>query len=375
MFQIKNLSYTIGDRKLISDIDWIIQDNKRAALIGPNGAGKTTLLKIINNNLKPDSGTFLKPKAYKIGYLPQEEISVGRGTILQIVLEGQEEIIRIEEKMHQLQSYLDDSEADHDKLAKQLGELQHQYDVMGGYQLESNAKTILSGLGFADNEFNRQLSEFSGGWRMRAYLARLLIQKPDLLLLDEPTNHLDLPSLEWLEQYLLNFPGSIIIVSHDRYFIDRLCQEIYELDLGKLDYYPGNYHFFENEKEQRRLLLMKRWEEQKAEREKQEKFINRFRYKNTKATQVQSRIKQLEKLEDIEIPPPPKSFNFNISVDTQSYKDVLQIENMSFTYDSDWVLQDVDLSLYRGDKISLVGVNGVGKTTLTKLIAKQLQPQ
>jgi ATP-binding cassette subfamily F protein 3 len=201
------------------------------------------------------------------------------------------------------------------------------------------------------------------------------VQNPDLLLLDEPSNHLDLPSLEWLEQYLLNFKGSMVIVSHDRFFIDRLAQEIFELDRGKLEHYPGNYHFYERKKQEQEEQLLKKYEEIRMERERQEKFINRFRYKATKAVQVQSRIKMLEKMEQVELPPQKHKLNFKLSVPVQSYKEVVKIEKLSFRYDHDWVLENVDLNIYRGEKIALVGVNGAGKTTLTKLIAGQILPQ
>ena len=215
----------------------------------------------------------------------------------------------------------------------------------------------------------------SGGWRMRVHLARLLLQQPDLLLLDEPTNHLDLESLEWLENYLRNFAGSIVIVSHDRFFIDRLAQEIVELEMGKLKHYAGNYHFYEYKKALDHEQLIKRYEEQKEERERLEKFINRFRYKNTKAAQVQSRIKLLEKMETIEIPAQRKEIHFKIKADVQSYKEALSIENMWFRYADPWVLKDNSLHMYRGEKVALVGVNGVGKTTLTRLMSGELTPQ
>ena len=375
MLQIQDLHYSIGERNLLTGIHWLIIRGKRSALIGPNGAGKTTLLRILNNEIDHYDGTIIKPKNYRIGYLPQEEITVGQGTVLEAVLAGQEEILRLEKEIIKLHDLLDSDESDHKSLLKQLGALEQKFESLDGYRLESTAKSILSGLGFSEKDFSRSLSEFSGGWRMRAYLSRLLIQKPDLLLLDEPTNHLDLPSLEWLEQYLLSFSGSIIIVSHDRFFIDRLAQDIYELDRGKITHFAGNYFFYEIEKEKRDELLRKRWEEQQAERERQEKFINRFRYKATKAVQVQSRIKRLEKMEEIELPPAARHFDFTLSVDVPSYKDVLKIENMCFRYDTDWVLRDINLKLYRGDKVSLVGVNGAGKTTLTRIIASQFSPQ
>ncbi len=376
MLQIRNLYYSIGDRDLLTGVNWTIQPGKRAALIGPNGAGKTTLLRILNGEIEHKSGNIIKPKEFRIGYLPQEEIALQDGTILQTVLQGQKEIVQIEEKIYQMRLQLETDDQHTDNILQKLGELEHQYEALDGYRLESSAKAILSGLGFAEAEFRHSLSQLSGGWRMRCYLARLLLQQPDLLLLDEPTNHLDLPSLEWLEQYLLSFPGSIVIVSHDRYFIDRLADEIYELDRGRMEHYAGNYHFYEKEKLQRLELQYKKYEEQTAEIERQQRFINRFRYKATKAVQVQSRIKQLEKLERIELPAAPRTkLDFSILVANQSYKDVLKIKNMSFRYDEEWVLRNVDFDVYRGEKIALVGVNGAGKTTLTRLISGQLVPQ
>jgi ATP-binding cassette, subfamily F, member 3 len=375
MLQIRDLHYSVGDRHLLTGVDWMIEPGKRIALIGPNGAGKTTMLRILNGELDEYSGAITKPKDYRIGYLPQEEVTVGSGSVLEVVLRAQEEALMIERKLQELHALLEQPHDQHEALLHQIGELEHRYDALDGYHLETNAKAILSGLGFADIDFARPLSEFSGGWRMRVHLARLLLQQPDLLLLDEPTNHLDIPSLEWLESYLLAAKSSVVIVSHDRFFIDRLAEAIYELDRGKLVYYAGNYHFFEREKEQRLDLLRKQWEEQQAERQRQERFINRFRYKSTKAKQVQSRIKQLEKMEVIELPPPAPTLNFQIKVASASYKDVLHISTLWFRYEEEWVLENIDLSLYRGQKIAMVGVNGAGKTTLTRLIARELQPQ
>lgn len=376
MLQIKDLHYSIADRDLLAGIDWTIRKDKRTALIGPNGAGKTTLLRILIGEIEPAKGTVIKPKDFRIGCLPQEEISVGSGTILETVLAGQHEIAALENKIHEIHQALDTASGNHQRLLEQLGELEQRYEALDGYHLEVTAKSILSGLGFRKDDFSRPLSEYSGGWRMRAYLALLLVQKPNLLLLDEPTNHLDLPSLEWLENYLISFPGSIVLVSHDRFFIDRLAQEIVELENGKLEHYAGNYRFYEEQKKQRLLLLEKKWKEQQAEIARQERFIERFRAKNTKATQVQSRIKQLEKLEKIELlPPPPPPLAFSLNVGVQAYKDVLQIAGMAFRYDTRWVLQDIDLNLYRGERAALIGPNGAGKTTLTRLITGQLSPQ
>lgn len=378
MLQIRELYYSIGDRQLIDGIELMIQPGKRTALIGSNGAGKTTLLRILTGEIEYSSGSIIKPKDYKIGYLPQEEITVSGTTVLQAVLEGQKEVVELEKQIADLHDALKLDDSNHEELLNRLGHLEHRFNAMNGYHLEVLAKKILSGLGFKETDFTRPLSEFSGGWRMRVYLALLLVQSPDLLLLDEPTNHLDLPSLEWLEQYLLDFPGSIIIVSHDRFFIDRVSQEIVELNRGKAERYTGNYHNYEIQKEQKESLLLKRWKEQKAEREKQERFIEKFRYKATKAKQVQSRIKMLDRMEEVDDEPPVvirPHMDFTLSVEVTSYNDVLHLENMFFKYDRDWVLKDVSFDIYRGDRVCLVGPNGAGKTTLTRLIVDQLQPQ
>jgi ATP-binding cassette subfamily F protein 3 len=376
MLQIRNLAYHIGERLLLKDVNWVINPGKRVALIGPNGAGKTTLLRIIKGELEPRGGSMIKPKEYTIGYLPQEEIAVVNGPILAAVLEGQGEILRLEEQIANLHILLNSHTEDDEKVLERLGALESRYDALGGYTVENKAKAILSGLGFADKDYQRPMNEFSGGWRMRVYLARLLLQNPDLLLLDEPTNHLDLPSLEWLESYLLSFPGSMVLVSHDRFFIDRLAQEITELDRGVLTHYPGNYHFYEKQKALSEELLLKQWEAMRDERERQQKFINRFRYKATKAAAVQSRIKMLDKMEEVELPPPPPPrIRFRLRVAEASYKDVLHIADLSFRYAEPWVVQDLNLDIYRGQKVALVGVNGAGKTTLTRLICGELAPQ
>ena len=375
MIQIQDVSYSIGGRALMTNISWTIKPGNHSALIGPNGAGKTTLLRLIIGELQPDNGKINRPREYNIGYLPQEEIEVKGNSVLDTALAGHEKIAELERKIKETHHTLDASPDNQAKLLKKLGDLEHQYEALGGYRLESTAKTILSGLGFSASEFLRPLSELSGGWRMRVYLARLLLQNPDLLLLDEPTNHLDLPSLEWLEQYLLQFPGSVIIVSHDRFFIDRLAHDVYELELGKLERYAGNYHFFEREKEKRLQLQRKKLEAYEADRKRQERFIERFRAKNTKASQVQSRIKLLERMEKVELPTPPRRINFQLSVEVKSYKDVLFIDRMSFRYDEPWVLEDIQLIISRKERVALVGANGAGKTTLTRLIVNQLAPQ
>ncbi|MGH1365925.1 MAG: ABC-F family ATP-binding cassette domain-containing protein [Calditrichia bacterium] len=375
MLQIQNLNYSIGDRELLKNVEWTIRPGKKAALIGRNGVGKTTLLRILAGELEYDSGKMLHAKDYRIGYLPQEEKSEEVGPILSVVQRGNQELQQLEKDIQVIHKRLEDGEEANDALLNRLGNLEEQFTARGGYQMESSAKAILTGLGFNPAELENPMSTFSGGWRMRVHLARLLLQQPDLLLLDEPTNHLDLESMLWLEQYLKTFEGSMVFISHDRSFIDRLAEEIYELDRGRFTFYAGNYSFYEKKKAEDEELLLKRIEEQRIERERIQRFIDRFRYKASKAAQVQSRVKQLEKMEMLEIPPPVANISFNIQVETQSYKHVLSVKDLSFRYDEPWILQDVHIDLFRGEKVALVGINGAGKTTLTRLISGELQPQ
>ncbi len=375
MLQINGLTYEIGERTLMRDVQWSIHPGRRIALIGPNGAGKTTLLRILSEELEVNARAIQKPRDYSIGYLPQEEIAIGMGSVLQMAMQGHREVLDMEAEMESIHNQLETQPEQSESLLKKLGELESRYTLLGGYDLEARTKKILMGLGFGTGDFSRSVAELSGGWRMRVYLARLLLQEPDLLLLDEPTNHLDIPSLEWLELYLKSFSGSIVLVSHDRFFIDRLAQEIAELYNGRLTIYSGNYHFYERKKKLIQEQLVKRYHEQKEERERLEKFINRFRYKATKAAQVQSRIKRLEKMETIELPEARKQIHFKIKADTQSYMDVLDVRSLWFRYEEPWVLKDLSLKLYRGEKVALVGVNGAGKTTFTRLISGELQPQ
>ena len=276
MIQIRDFSFSIGELELLKNINVPISDNKRIALIGKNGAGKSTLLKILTGELQAVSGDFIHPKEYKIGYLPQEEIEFSSDSVLAQVMVGNNEIIEIESRIYELHQKLS-KDGNDSQILKTLGELENRYQILGGYSLESDAKKILIGLGFSEKSFHQNILELSGGWRMRVYLARLLLQKPDLLLLDEPTNHLDIPSLEWLENYLKSFEGSILLVSHDRFFIDRLSQEIFELENGRISVYKGNYHFYEKEKAERLSVLQQQYELQQKEIAHQKKFIERFR--------------------------------------------------------------------------------------------------
>ena len=378
MLQLINISHEIEGIPLFEDIQWTINPQKRVALIGPNGSGKTTLLRLISGKLTVQNGEIVKPKTYQIGYLPQEEISFERGTVLEEVLEANQFMQSLEEEKDYIHKQLEDPAINSDNqhsFVERLAYLDERFQFLGGYSYEAEAKKILVGLGFKENEFDDLVETKSGGWRMRVYLARLLLQNPDLLLLDEPTNHLDIESLEWLESYLLDFRGSMILVSHDRFFIDRLGEEIAELEHGSLTHYAGKYHFYEQEKSLRLKQLEQKAEEIRAEKERLTIFINRFRYKNTKAAQVQDRVKRLEKLKDVKIPPKTRQINFKITAPVKSFKNVCNLENVSYRYNSDWVFENISAQLFRGEKAALVGANGEGKTTMTKLISGQLMPQ
>lgn len=377
MLRLKNITFQIGEKLLFRDINWVINPGQRLALIGANGCGKTTLFRLIIGDLAATMGEIQKPNTYSIGYLPQEELVFGTRSLLKEVMDGREEIITMEQELAGIQGKLSDpalTGGQKQKLIEQLGHLEHKYAQTGGYTLEAEVKKILMGLGFSENQFYLPLSRFSGGWRMRVYLARLLIQKPDLLLLDEPTNHLDLPSLEWLETYLTNFTGSVIIVSHDRFFIDRMVEGIGSIENKTFTYYAGNYHFYEMQKHLRQEQLLKKAEEIRSEKVRINRFIERFRYKATKAAQVQSRIKMLEKLEEVEIPETTRQIHFQLKVSRQSFKHVCGLKDVHFSYGNTCVLENLNVDVYRGDKIALVGINGAGKTTFGRLLYGELKP-
>jgi len=375
MLQIKDLSYEIGGKILFSAIDININPGKKVALVGPNGAGKTTLMRIISGELDDYQGSLSMPKQYRIGYLPQEEVSISGKTVVETVMKGVEEIHSIQNRLQAVHSKWTRTGGDNTRLRDEAEELEQRLQSLDGYTLENRSEKILSGLGFSREDMKRELAEFSGGWKMRVYLARILIQNPELLLLDEPTNHLDLLSLEWFEKFLRLFQGSILLISHDRFFINRIADGIYELEDSTLSFYSGNYQFYEAEKEKNDLLSLKKWKEYLREKEKLERFVNRFRYKASKASQAQDRLKQLNKLEKTGPVSSGRDLDFKIGIEKRSFNNVLDIQDLCFKYDRDWVFEHLNLKLFRDEKIALIGKNGSGKTTLTRLISGQLKIQ
>jgi ATP-binding cassette subfamily F protein 3 len=299
-----------GGQSLLSDSSWRIGRGERIGLVGPNGAGKTTLCRILARVEEPDAGRVHWDSGVTVGYLPQEVSGSEEMTVLAEALSGFDQVWRLEAELEELAARMAGPDAD-PALTEAYGEVQHRFEALGGYRLESQAKVILSGLGFKPEELHRSLGVFSGGWRMRAALARLLLLSPDLLLLDEPTNHLDLESLQWLENFLGSYDGSVVLVSHDRYFLNRMVTAIAEISGGTLSLYTGDYDHFLLEREARQALLEARQRNQAKRVAEIERFIERFRYQATKARQVQSRVKMLEKVERIEVGPaarPPLKF-------------------------------------------------------------------
>jgi ATP-binding cassette subfamily F protein 3 len=322
-----------------------------------------------------DTGEIQITKGVRIGYLPQEVISLRGGAVLEEALKGAAALTSLQDKMAILEEELSSIEdpQEQEKLALEYGKLQDHYAVLGGYGFEAEAKRILNGLGFKEDDFTRATEELSGGWLMRLALAKILLQNPDLLLLDEPTNYLDIESLIWLEDFLVNYPGAMVIVSHDRIFLNHVIQRIVEIETQKIDLYTGTYDQYIREKEARRLLLEASYETQQRKIEQTERFIERFRYKNTKARQVQSRLKRLEKLERIELPTEVKEVRFEFPSPPRSGHRVIEIKNLHKSYGPLTVYRGVDLALYRGDRVALVGPNGAGKSTLLKIMAGVLE--
>lgn len=369
MISIDNISFEFGGRFLYKDTSMQIVAGDRIALIGRNGTGKSTLLRILTGDYRISGGSISKPKKLKIGFLNQELQSYeSEKDVLHVALEAFSRQLELREEINDLlQKVADDpSERNLNELAARQNEL----EALDGYNIETKTQSILAGLGFSEKDQSRPYQEFSGGWRMRVLLARILLEDPDLLLLDEPTNHLDLPSIKWLEDYLRNFKGAYVIVSHDRYFLDRLTETTVELEHQKFVQYKGNYSFFLTEKVKRAELLAARYENQQKQIAETERFINRFRAKASKAKQVQSKIKLLEKLERVQAPESEgASINFSFQPEVRPGKNILHLDLKDKSYDDKQILNDSQLTIMRGDKIALVGANGLGKSTALRIVA------
>ncbi len=367
MIQLAGAAKHFGGRTLFSNTDLLIPDRARVGVVGANGSGKTTLLRILAGVEPLDEGKVLQNKDQTLGYLPQEGLRMAGRSLLDECRSVFAGLMAIEREIHELEGQLEHT--DDLGLFERYSDLQHQFQIAGGPSLEAKIGTILSGLAFLPSDLNRQCEEFSGGWQMRIALAKLLLQEPRVLLLDEPTNHLDLETRNWLEEYLNRYPYACLLVSHDRYFLDAVVDRIVDLALSKVTLYTGNYTSFLRQKEDRLVQIRAAYANQKERREQLEVFINRFRYTATKASQVQSRIKEMERMELIEVPPHEETIHFSFPQPKPSGRRVLELRKASKHYGSKRVFDDLDLVLDRGDRIGLIGQNGAGKSTLLRLLS------
>ncbi len=372
MVHLLNISVQFGGRYLFEAASLHVRRGDRIGLVGPNGAGKTTLLKIMAGLERPEAGEIRRAKLLTVGYLPQESVAQRGRSLVEEARSAYSELIEAEKEMDRLREQLASGSADdpnHARMLTRLGELQSRFEQFDGFSLESRVEQVLSGLGFSKKDFQRCVETFSGGWQMRIALAKLLLRQPSLLLLDEPTNHLDLDSLRWVESFLDAYPGALVIVSHDRAFLDKLVRRIVEINHGRLQTYAGNYSDYEQQKALRLAQQRAALKAQQRKIRQTEAFIDRFRYKATKARQVQSRLKQLDKMRVVEVEEDGKPLRFRFPPGPRSGRLVVELRQVSKSYGDKEVLRDVDLTLQRGERVAVVGVNGAGKSTLARIVA------
>lgn len=364
MLSLVSLEKSFGERKIFTDITLHVQEGESVGLIGPNGSGKSTLLKIITGELVADKGEVLFPGNYHIGYLPQNLVELKGSTVMDEVMGGFPELKKIREKMHRMEK----NGFNNQKKASKYAELNNRYKNLNGFSREQEAMKILRGMGFNNKDLTKNTEEFSGGWQMRILLSRILLLKPDVLLLDEPTNHLDTETLSWLEGFLEGFKGIIIAVTHDRYFLNRFTQRICELSFGKIKNYYGSYENFLFQKAQIKESIKKNYFQQQKRIKELKTFINRFKAKKDMRGRVTSRIKMLERMEMIELPGETKGIHFSFPQPSRSGRVVMKLSDIRKSYGDNLVLDGVDLTFERGDKVGLVGANGIGKSTLLRII-------
>jgi len=365
----QNVTFEFGARAIVTEATWHIQPGERIGLIGYNGTGKSTLLKLLVGQYLPSAGTVERSRSTSIGYLHQDLLSFDtEESILQVALGAFERVLELEKEIEEIGKELERT-GDETTLLAYTDRL-HELETLGGYNIHHRTEEVLQGLGFTNADLQRPYKEFSGGWRMRVLLAKMILQQPDLLLLDEPTNHLDMPSIEWLEKYLLHYQGSVVIVSHDKYFLNRMVNKIVEVYQQQLHIYNGNYDFYEKEKAIRIEMQQKAYENQQDYIRQQERFIERFKAKASKAAQAQSimkRLDKLERIEDAELERPDIRINFR--VDKVPGKVLAELHNVSKSYGDNLIIKNSSVEIDRGDKIALIGANGKGKSTLLRIIA------
>jgi ATP-binding cassette subfamily F protein 3 len=376
MIQLQDIYLSFNGKTLFNSLSLSINEKNRIGLVGNNGTGKTTLFHIILGKITPDRGLVEVPKNKTIGYLPQDLVELEPINIIDFLknVTGLKAVETTLKSCEHKMAFTDPQSDQYQSLLKKYEEASHLFSVFDGYSFEAKSKKVLHGLGFEEKDYSKLCTEFSGGWKMKILLASILLSNPDIMLLDEPTNHLDTENMEWMEKYLEDYSGTLVTISHDRRFLDKITQLTFEIFNGKLNLYHGNYSFYLKEKDQKRLLIEKEIETQRKKIEKTEAFIERFRYKATKAAQVQSRIKMLEKFNLIEMEKEAKPVSIHFPPGERSSLEVLKVENLSKKYDSRFVFKNINFSLYRGEKVALAGVNGAGKSTLTRIISGNEDP-
>ena len=372
MIQLSGAGKRFGHKLLFENLNWLITSKDRAGLVGANGTGKTTLLKVLAGTESLDYGSLNATRGMSAGYLPQDGLSLSGRTVFaecMSVFAGLHKMEREMEELTHKMGELDPASLDYAQVADRFHQLDSEFRTRDGYAIEAQVGSVLAGLGFPHSDWNRRTEEFSGGWQMRIALAKLLLEKPNLLLLDEPTNHLDLEARNWLEQYLTGYPFAYVLISHDRYFLDVTVDKTVEIWNKGVHFYSGNYEKYLAQKQERSEQLEAAYRNQRERIEQLEAFINRFRYQATKAKQVQSRIKELEKIERIELPAEEKTIHFSFPQPKPSGRIVAEFQNVSKSYGDKFVFGGVNFIIERGDRIALVGVNGAGKSTLIKLLS------
>jgi ATP-binding cassette subfamily F protein 3 len=375
MLQIKGLGKAFRGDWLFRSLDFQINERDRIGLVGDNGTGKSTLMKMLAGLQTPDEGGVVGSRELSFGYLPQDGLFMRGRTVFEEALSVFEELRNLDQECRRLEHELADmphSGPDYEKATERYSSLTQQFQLRGGYALEARVGAVLNGLGFSQNDWARQCEEFSGGWQMRIALARLLLQQPSLLLLDEPTNHLDLESRNWLEGYLQAYPHALVLVSHDRYFLDATIERVLEIRNRAVHFYKGNYQDFLRQREERMAQLVATYEAQQREIARIKAFADKFRYKATKAAQVQSRLKELERMELVELPPEAKPIHIRFPEGPRTGRVVLELMDVTAGYGITTVFRDLNLILQKGERVALVGPNGAGKSTLMKILAGRL---
>ncbi|MFH1866306.1 MAG: ABC-F family ATP-binding cassette domain-containing protein [Candidatus Eisenbacteria bacterium] len=376
MVRLESASISFAGKPLFKDLNWRVGDTDRVGLVGANGSGKTTLLRLIEGKLTPDSGRVTSSKGTTYGYLPQEGLTLSGRTLFDEVLTVFGDLSRIEERMRALEhemATLPDEGSMHDRVLREYAVLQHEFEARDGFTIDARAAEVLSGLGFAESDRSRLTDEFSGGWQMRIALAKLLLLRPTVLLLDEPTNHLDLESIVWLEDYLSAYPGAVVLVSHDRSFLDRVVSRISELGVEGLVDYHGGYASFQEQREKRRETLAATRRQQERQIAHLQRFIDTFRADKTKRALVTSRAKMIERIELVEVPRDKRAMHFQFPQPARAGAVAVALKGVRQAYGDNVIFDGLDLEILRGDRVVLVGVNGAGKSTLMKIIAGRVK--